>query len=1063
MSIPRYIGALLLISAVHSVHSMDAKLVEIPEQLEVPEQSVPEEARAAFFAAVEEGDLKKVAQFLDDKVVDPNVQDDMGYSALHRAVMDGHEKLVKLLVRKGASVNAEVVSATEDGAPLHWASRGGNYGIAKQLVALGADVNQASRRSGSYPLHIVTQGDYRNLVQFFLMRGAAINARNARGDTALHTAVTGKKRQLFSLLVEEGADMRQANERGYMPLHCAFKEGQKEMVDLVLAEDDDIGLRTAPGGLTPLHIAACCGHEELVAYLMSKGAALEAQTDVGLTPLEYVIKKGGHLSTAGILLDAGAQVDGQKLLAMTIEASEAYAVGAGFKQEFIEFVKRISENCLDEKNAQGDTPLLSALKSDKRIMSELLIALGADVNCADKDGNTPLLIVAQKKYSETLRIVGRKLIENGAAVESVNNEGNTALMLAAARGYSGLCLSLISGGALIDKKSPSGDTALLLAATHGHARTVATCCDANAQLDEVNDAGDTALISAARAGHVAICETLIQKGADVSIKNKKGLTALSEAAEQGHSRICKLLLQNVATLGNGAERFLLHQAVREDDLVFVYLLVTRGTPLNVKNHDGLTPYKCALKADRESCIGIFREAFKEYRNKIRKAIQQGALQQVRQLLESCEECVYCFDDEPSVLIDAIDTMPEAIPVLIEHGADMRALVSLDGSGLWLRGQLIRYAADGSGLWLRGQLIHYAAKEGKADAVTFLIDAGVSKDPRDVNGNTPLHWAAREGHLRVVELLLGEEASIVLENRDGNTPLFEAVSGGHTDCIYRLLFEGADLQKTNDAGDTVLYNVLSGGRVERALVQYLINNGSDSNAQNLKGRTPLHCAVVRGDKDLVVQLLNAGGSLNCRTKTGMTVCELAKRMRPNKQVIDYLEALVENYAKKLQEAVDTQNCAAIQKILDACIDCIDEYNDEGHTVLYEAVKNKYREVVACLVKNNAAINKATRDTEWTPLHVAAYNGDVATMNALFEGKPEVNMLDAQGRTPLHIAMQHGQIDIVTLLISNGADGSLRDAQNKTPLEYAQRGRDCIFCTCAEIIDNSQADNEDENSE
>ncbi|MCZ0932391.1 MAG: ankyrin repeat domain-containing protein [Oligoflexia bacterium] len=59
-----------------------------------------------FFIAVEKGDIKKVASFLEAGI-DPNLKDEDGLTALHRASIRGGLAIVKFLIEKGANINAQ--------------------------------------------------------------------------------------------------------------------------------------------------------------------------------------------------------------------------------------------------------------------------------------------------------------------------------------------------------------------------------------------------------------------------------------------------------------------------------------------------------------------------------------------------------------------------------------------------------------------------------------------------------------------------------------------------------------------------------------------------------------------------------------------------------------------------------------------------------------------------------------------------------------------------------------------------------------------------------------------
>jgi hypothetical protein len=89
---------------------------------------------------------------------DPNVPDNDGVTALHRAAMAGRAEAVRVLLANGASVNAldGMFSAT----PLLWAAEGWSHGsgagvdyigVARQLIAAGSSLEWHPRENAPHP------------------------------------------------------------------------------------------------------------------------------------------------------------------------------------------------------------------------------------------------------------------------------------------------------------------------------------------------------------------------------------------------------------------------------------------------------------------------------------------------------------------------------------------------------------------------------------------------------------------------------------------------------------------------------------------------------------------------------------------------------------------------------------------------------------------------------------------------------------------------------------------------------------------------------------------------
>ena len=84
---------------------------------------------------------------------------------------------------------------------------------------------------------------------------------------------------------------------------------------------------------------------------------------------------------------------------------------------------------INEKRADGETPLLAACSSDSEAALETvsaLIALGADTTQADPIGETPLIRASRKLLPE----ITRRLLDKGASVAERDSAGNTPLLAA---------------------------------------------------------------------------------------------------------------------------------------------------------------------------------------------------------------------------------------------------------------------------------------------------------------------------------------------------------------------------------------------------------------------------------------------------------------------------------------------------------------------------------------------------------------------------------------------------------------------------------------------------------
>mmetsp|Transcript_95461 Transcript_95461/g.183408 ORF Transcript_95461/g.183408 Transcript_95461/m.183408 type:complete len:215 (-) Transcript_95461:150-794(-) len=87
-----------------------------------------------------------------------------------------------------------------------------------------------------------------------------------------------------------------------------------------------------------------------------------------------------------------------------------------------------------------------------------------------------------------------------------------------------------------------------------------------------------------------------------------------------------------------------------------------------------------------------------------------------------------------------------------------------------------------------------------------------------------------------------------------------------------------------------------------------------------------------------------------------------------------------------------------------------------------------------------LESSLQDSGMTPLHIAARNGDMITLNKLMnaedidddDAENLVNAQDKLGRTPLHYAAMMGEATTGSALVEFGADPAIGDKDGNTPL-------------------------------
>jgi ankyrin repeat protein len=178
---------------------------------------------------------------------------------------------------------------------------------------------------------------------------------------------------------------------GYNAFHFAAQYGSAEWVKILLEYQADVTKPTIPRCETALHLATWQGDLEIflkkLQSLQKHKIDVSAQNFDGDTALHLAITRFESVKAIEALLAAGASTE--------------------------------------KKGRKGHTPLLYAMYLQREEKATVLLDGGANVNCQDGDGRTPLhLAIASNKMGTGLI---RRLINDGADINKADRNGHTPL------------------------------------------------------------------------------------------------------------------------------------------------------------------------------------------------------------------------------------------------------------------------------------------------------------------------------------------------------------------------------------------------------------------------------------------------------------------------------------------------------------------------------------------------------------------------------------------------------------------------------------------------------------
>ncbi len=154
------------------------------------------------FEAAAVGDVDRLSDLVRVQPSVINRYSHDGFTPLALASYFGHAEAVRILLGKGADVNARSKNALQND-PLHNASAGNHPEVAALLLDAGADANKPEGR-GWTPLHLAANGGYLELAQLLIARGADVNVRR-EGVTPLGEALAKGRAAVADLLRAHGA------------------------------------------------------------------------------------------------------------------------------------------------------------------------------------------------------------------------------------------------------------------------------------------------------------------------------------------------------------------------------------------------------------------------------------------------------------------------------------------------------------------------------------------------------------------------------------------------------------------------------------------------------------------------------------------------------------------------------------------------------------------------------------------------------------------------------------------------------------------------------------------
>jgi ankyrin repeat protein len=242
---------------------------------------------AQLVEAAERSDLASVEAALAAGA-DVDAKDDIeGYTGLHHAASKNELGLVQFLIKNNANVEEQSKTGRH---ALHLAVRDGAEEVIKFLIEEAHASVLAKTDLDENMFHKAGFSGKAHILEYLIQKGCkGIDDADGLGNTPLAVAAQDNHLECIEILLKNGASPAGKAEDHQTPLHIASLWGHTEAVNLLLGAKANPNAQNAKGN-TPLHEAAKKNHLGAVKALVAGGADPDIKNGEGQTPADLASK-----------------------------------------------------------------------------------------------------------------------------------------------------------------------------------------------------------------------------------------------------------------------------------------------------------------------------------------------------------------------------------------------------------------------------------------------------------------------------------------------------------------------------------------------------------------------------------------------------------------------------------------------------------------------------------------------------------------------------------------------------------------------------------------------------
>lgn len=391
----------------------------------------------------------------------------------------------------------------------------------------------------------------------------------------------------LSQLIKLSIDWNKSLDYGRVTvLYNAVENDRFEIVQYLIEKGADVGFRSISKNETALMKACELRRFKIVKFLLElKEIDVNQSDNNGKSPL-FIASQFGYVEVAKLLLQhKNIKVDKPNLKSQT----PLHVAFLHCRFEIVKLLVEYGAN-IEKADRYGNTALMIDTRPHPAI-AQYLVSKGANIHACNKSKQTPLMIAAKMRNFENVKF----FVNSGANLNSIDKWNRSALMFAiSAKNNFQSIKYLVASKCDIKLKNVANSNALMLACQQKDFDSVKLLIEKGSDLNDVNLKGNSALHIAIHSRNSQIVNLLIDSGADVYQRNLQGETPFFVAVRNRIFSDVKFFVENKSKIDFNSPRndgtTPLHFVCEHYDDKMVRLLVeTFGANVNAKDVNGETP------------------------------------------------------------------------------------------------------------------------------------------------------------------------------------------------------------------------------------------------------------------------------------------------------------------------------------------------------------------------------------------------------------------------------------------------------------------------------------------